>query len=92
MRLYAKGTTPEIEFWVDFASNHQSDIQQLNTVPLQSVKQESNDSFCEWGYNKKRKIKMLEKVSFEQQMLTVFKRFSDGMLSKWMNKINSFHI
>ena len=92
MRLYAKGTTAEIESWIDFASNHESDIEQLNTVPLLSVNQESNDSFCELGLNKKRKIKMLEKISFEQQMLTEFKRFSDGMLSKWMNKINSFHI
>ena len=82
MRLNAKGRTAEIESWVDIASNHQSDIEQLNPVPLQSIKEESKDSFCELGYNKKRQIKMLEKICFEQQMLIEFKRFSDGMLSK----------
>ena len=43
MRLSAKGATAEIESWVYFASNHQSDIEQLNPVPLQSVKVESKD-------------------------------------------------
>ena len=65
MRLNAKGGTAEIESWVDFASNHQSDIQQLNLVPLLNVKQESKDSFYELRCNKKRQIKMLEKISFE---------------------------
>ena len=30
MRLNAKGATAEIGSWVHFASNHESDIQQLN--------------------------------------------------------------
>ena len=82
MRLNAKGGTAEIESWVDFASNHQSDIEQLNPIPLLSVKQESKDSFCKLGNNKKRQIKVLEKISIEQQMLIEFKRFGDGMFSK----------
>ena len=82
MRLNAKEGTTEIESWINFASNHQSDIQQLNLVPLLSAKEESKDSFCELRYNKKKQIKMLENISFEQQMLIEFKRFSDGMLQK----------
>ena len=82
MRLNAKGGTAEIESWIDFASNHQSDIEQLNPVHLLSVKQESKDSFCELECKKKRQIKMLVKIIFEQQMLIKFKRFSDGMLLK----------
>ena len=82
MRLNAKGATAEVESWVYFSSNHQNDIEQLNPVPILIVKQESKDSFCELGCNKKRQIMMLEKISFEQQMLIEFKRFSDGMLSK----------
>ena len=52
MRLNSKGATAEIESWVDFTSNHQSDIEQLNPVPLLSVKEESKDSFCELECNK----------------------------------------
>ena len=37
MKLNVKGGTAEIEPWVDFASNHQSDIEQLNQIPLLSV-------------------------------------------------------
>ena len=89
MRLNAKGATSKIESWVYFALNHESDIQQLNQVPLISVKEESKDSFCELGCSKKKQIKMLEKISFKQQMLIEFKRFSDGMLSK-MDEQNQF--
>ena len=59
MRLNAKRGTVEINSWVDFAPNHQSDIEQLNQVPLLCVKEESKDSFCELRCNKKIQIKML---------------------------------
>ena len=69
MRLNAKGGTAEIESWVDFASNHESDIEHLNPVPLLSVKEESKDSFSELGCNKKRQIKMLEKSALSNNCL-----------------------
>ena len=80
IRLNAKWAIAEIKSLIDFASNRESDIEQLNQVPLLSDKEESKDSFCELGCNKKRQIKMLEKINFEQQMLIEFKRFSDWIL------------
>ena len=82
MRLNNNGGIVEIESWVDFASNHDSDVEQLINPSQLSIKEESKESIYELSATKKRNIKMLEKQSFEHQMLFEFKRFADGMLSK----------
>ena len=82
MRLNNNGGIVEIESWVDFASNHDSDVEQLINPSQLSIKEESKESIYELSATKKRDNKMLEKQSFEHQMLYEFKRFTDGMLSK----------
>ena len=82
MRLNNNGGIVEIESWVDFASNNDSDVEQLINPSHLSIKEESKESIYELSATKKRNIKMLEKQSFEHQMLFEFKRFADGMLSK----------
>ena len=82
MRLNNNVGIVEIESWVDFASNHDSDVEQLINPSQLSIKEESKESIYELSATKKRYIKMLEKQSFEHQMLYEFKRFTDGMLSK----------
>ena len=82
MRLYNNGGIVEIESWVDFVSNHDSDVEQLINPSQLSINEESKESIYELSATKKRNNKMLEKQSFEYQMLYEFKRFTDGMLSK----------
>ena len=82
MRLNNNGGIIEIESWVDFASNHNSDVEQLINPSQLSMKEESKELIYELSVTKKRNIKMLEKQSFEHQMLIEFKRLTDGMLSK----------
>ena len=82
MRLNNNGGIVEIESWVDFASNHDSDVEQLINPSQLSIKEESKESIYELSATKKRDNKMLEKQSLEHQMLYEFKRFINGMLSK----------
>ena len=82
MRLNNNGGIVEIKSWVDFDSKHDSDVEQLINPSHLSIKEESKESIYELSATKKRNIKMLEKQSFEHQMLYEFKRFADGMLSK----------
>ena len=82
MRLNNNGGIVEIESWVDFASNHDSDVEQLINPSQLNIKEESKESIYELSATKKRDNKMLENQSFEHQMLYEFKRFTDGMLSK----------
>ena len=82
MRLNNNGGIVEIKSWVDFASNHNSDAEQLINPSQLSIKEESKESISELSATKKRNIKMLEKQNFEHQMFFEFKRFSDRILSK----------
>ena len=82
MRLNNNGGIVEIESWVDFDSKHDSDVEQLINPSQLSIKEESKESIYELSATKKRDNKMLEKQSFEHQMLFEFKRFTDGMISK----------
>ena len=82
MGLNNNGGIVEIESWVDFASNHDSDVEQLINPSQLRIKEECKESIYELSTTKKRNIKMLEKQSFKHQMLFEFKRFADGMLSK----------
>ena len=72
MRLNSNGWIVEIESWVDFASNHDSDVEQLINPSQLSIKEESKESIYELSATKKRNNKMLEKQSFEHQMLFEF--------------------
>ena len=87
MRLNNNGGIVEIKSWVDFSSNHDSDVEQLINPFQLSIKEESKELIYELSATKKRDNKMLEKQSFEHQMLYEFKRFTDGMISK-MDKQN----
>ena len=69
MRLNNNGGIVEIESWVDFASNHDSDVEQLINPSQLSIKEESKESIYELSATKKRNNKMLEKQSFLYQML-----------------------
>ena len=60
MRLNNNGGIVEIESWVDFASNHDSDVEQLINPSQLSIKEESKESIYELSATKKRNIRMLE--------------------------------
>ena len=92
MRLNNNGGIIEIESWVDFDSNHDSDVeQQINPYQL-NIKEESKESIYEFSATKKRNNKILEKQRFEHQMLFEFKRFTNGMLSKKKTSRTSFFL
>ena len=82
MRLDSNKGIVEIESWVDFASNRDSYVEQLINPSQLSIKEESKESIYELSATKKRDNKMLEKQSFEHQILFEFKRFTDGIFSK----------
>ena len=73
MRLNNNGGIVESESRVDFASNHDSDVEQLINPSRISIKEESKESIYELSATKKRNIKMFEEQSFEHQMLLEFK-------------------
>ena len=60
MRLNNNGGIVEIESWVDFASNHDSDVEQLINPSQLSIKEKSSESIYELSATKKRNIKMFE--------------------------------
>ena len=64
MRLNNNEGIVETESWVDFASSHDSDVEQLINSSQLSIKEESKESIYELSATKKRKVKILEKQSF----------------------------
>ena len=52
MRLNNNGGIVEIESWVDFASNHDSDVEQLINPSQLSIKEESKESIYELSATK----------------------------------------
>ena len=64
MRLNKNGGIVEIESWIDFASNHDWDIEQLINPYQLSIKEESKESIYESPATKKRNIKTLEKMTW----------------------------
>ena len=73
----------ELESIVDFASENESDDIQFMNIPHLNHKEESKESYdIASDKLKKREIKLLNKGSFEEQLLSEFRRFADGMLSK----------
>ena len=73
----------ELEFIVDFASENESDDIKFMNIPHLNRKEESKESY-DIAFNKlkKKEIKLLNKGSFEEQLLSEFRRFADGILSK----------
>ena len=61
MRLNNNEGIVEIESWVDFASNNDSDVEQLINPSQLSIKEESKESIYELSAPKKRNIKILER-------------------------------
>ena len=55
MRLNNNGGIVEIESWVDFASNHDSDVEQLINPSQLRIKEESKESIYELSATKKKK-------------------------------------
>ena len=73
----------ELEPIVDFASENESDDIQFMNIPHLNNKEESKEFYDVVSDKlKKRNIKLLNKGSFEEQLLSEFRRFTDGMISK----------
>ena len=72
----------ELEY-IDFASENESDDIQFMNIPHQNHKEEFKE-FYDIVSDKLKKIdiKLLNKGSFEEQFLSEFRRFADGMISK----------
>ena len=90
MRLNNNGGIVEIESWVDFASNHDSDVEQLINPSQLSIKEESKESIYELSATKKRNIKMLENKSFEHQNFLNSKDFQMECFQNGRTELASF--
>ena len=83
IRVTSNKRFAELESIVDFASENESDDIQFMNIPHLNHKEESKESHDVVSDKlKKRDIKLLHKGSFEEQLLSEFRRFADGMLSK----------
>ena len=83
IRVTSNNRFAELESIVDFASKNGSDDIQFMNIPHLNNKEESKKSYDVVSDKlKKRDIKLLNKGSFEEQLLSEFRRFADGMLSK----------
>ena len=83
IRVTSNKRFAELESIVDFASENESDDIQFMNIPHLNHKEESKESYdIASDKLKKREIKLLNKGSFEEQLLSEFRRFADGMLSK----------
>ena len=83
IRVTSNKRFAELESIVDFASENESDDIQFMNIPHLNNKEESKESYDVISDKlKKRDIKLLNKGSFEEQLLSEFRKFSDGMLSK----------
>ena len=83
IRVTSNKRFAELESIVIFSSENESDdIQFMNILHL-NYKEESKVSYeIESDKLKKRDIRLLHKGSFEEQLLSEFTRFVDGILSK----------
>ena len=83
IRVISNKKFAELEYIVDFASENESDDIQFMNIPHLNHKEESKESYDIVSDKlKKRDIKLLSKGSFEEQLLSEFRMFADGMLSK----------
>ena len=90
VRITNRQDVAEIESWVDFASHNNSNDEDEIGFPSLNKKEESKESaYVECERMKKRHVKSLHKQSFEKQMLSEFRQFSNGIMSKLENKTKS---
>ena len=83
VRITNRQDVAEIESWVDFASQNNSNDEDEIGFPNLNKKEESKESvYVECERMKKRHVKSLHKQSFEEQMLLEFRQFSNGIMSK----------
>ena len=83
IRVTSNKRFAELESIVDFASENESDDIQFMNIPHLNHKEELKESYDALSDKlKKRDIKLLKKGGFEEQLLSEFRRFADGMLSK----------
>ena len=83
VRLTNKHDVAEIESWVDFVSKNDSDNEEQFSIPSLRRKEESKESVYDaWERMKKRHAKSLHKQTFEEQLLTEFRQFSNGVMSR----------
>ena len=83
VRITNRQDVAEIESWVDFASQNNSNDEDEIGFPSLNKKEESKESvYVERERMKKRHVKSLHKQSFEEQMLSEFRQFSNGIMSK----------
>ena len=83
VKLTSKHDVAEIESWVDFVSKNDSDNEEQFSLLSLRRKEESKESFYDaWERMKKRHAKSLHKQTFEVQLLTEFRQFSNGVMSR----------
>ena len=92
MRLSNNGGVVEIESWVDFVSNHDSDVEQLINPSQLSIKEESKESIYELSATKKRNIKMLENKALSIKCFLNSKDLRMQCFQKWTNRTSIFLI
>ena len=82
VRLTNKHDVAEIESWIDFVSKNDSDNEEQFSLPSLRRKEESKEFVYDaWERMKKRHAKSLHKQTFEEQLLTEFRQFSNGVMS-----------
>ena len=83
VRLTNKHDVAEIESWVDFVSKNDIDNEEQFSPPSMRRKEESKESVydCMRKYEEKD-AKSLHKQTFEEQLLTEFRQFSNGVMSR----------
>ena len=83
VRITKRHDVAEIESWVDFASQNNSNDEDEIGFPSMNKKEEFKEFvYVEWERMKKRNVKYLHKQSFEEQILSEFRQFSNGIMSK----------
>ena len=79
--------TVELESWVSFPSQDEEVKSQLWEYSLNSIKQELKEQLLDpFNKLKKREAKQFDKLSFQQQILSEFRKFTDGVLEKMDNQ------
>ena len=90
MKLNNNEGIVEIESWFDFASNHDSDVEQLINLSHLSIKEESKELIYELSTIKKRNIKMLEKKTLKIKCFLNSKDLQMECFQKWTKRTSLF--
>ena len=77
----------ELESWVSFPSQDEEVKSQLWEYSLNSIKQEPKEQLLDqFNKLKKREAKQFDKLSFQQLILSEFRRFTDGVFEEMDNQ------